>query len=495
MNTEVPRLPDGWAAASFDEAIEVVSDRGLRIKQKNYLEFGKLAVVDQGDGLIGGYTNEVLAQVDHPSPVIVFGDHTRRFKYVTFPFAVGADGVKVFAPTDLFVPKFLFHQLGTIDLEDRGYGRHYQHLRKEILLVPPKSEQTRIIEKLEELLSDLDAGVAELKVAQRKLVQYRQSMLKAAVEGALTADWRAAHARSGEPQETGADLLHRILSERRARWEAKQLAKYAEQGKTPPKGWQDNYPKPKATNADELPTLPDGWFWSTLDQLTELITSGSRGWADYYAHEGATFIRSQNINKDRLDLTDIAYVNPPRKSEGARTLVQRGDVLLTITGANVGKTACVDLDLDEAYVSQHVALIRPVESNLGNYLQLFLTSTSGGRGQLDREAYGAGKPGLNLQQVSAVVVPLPGLAELAVLMERVEEQLVSASAQYDVIEHGLKQAAAQRKNILKAAFAGQLVPQHLHDEPASTLLERIRAERANQTSAGKPRGRKPRTIA
>jgi type I restriction enzyme S subunit len=203
-------LPAGWAEVSFDDAIVVVSDRGQRIKQKNYLEDGALAVVDQGEGLVGGYTDDVSAQVEHVPPVILFGDHTRRFKYVTFPFAVGADGVKLFAPTDLHDPEFLFYQLGTIDLENRGYGRHYQYLRKETLRIPPKSEQTRIVEKLEGLLSDLDAGVAELKAAQRKLAQYRQSLLKAAVEGALTADWRVARARTGEPQESGAELLQRI---------------------------------------------------------------------------------------------------------------------------------------------------------------------------------------------------------------------------------------------------------------------------------------------
>jgi type I restriction enzyme S subunit len=371
----------------------------------------------------------------------------------------------------------------------------FEQLGKFELLVPPAAEQVRIVEKLEELLSDLDAGVAELKAAQRKLAQYRQSLLKAAVEGALTADWRAARARSGESQETGADLLQRILTERRARWEAKQLAKYAEQGKTPPKGWQAKYPEPNVTDAEELAGLPDGWAWSTLDQLSELITSGSRGWADYYASEGATFIRSQNINKDCLDLTDIAYVNPPRKSEGARTLVQRGDVLLTITGANVGKTACVDIDLDEAYVSQHVALIRPVELNLVNYLHIFLTCTSGGRGQLDQEAYGAGKPGLNLQQVAAVVVPIPSLPELAALMPRIEEQLVAVSVQHDIIERGLRQAAAQRKNILKAAFAGQLVPQNPNDESASALLERIRADRETNTPSTVTRGQKSKKTA
>ncbi|MBK8025221.1 MAG: hypothetical protein IPK19_28500 [Chloroflexi bacterium] len=109
-------------------------------------------------------------------------------------------------------------------------------------LFAPQPEQTRIVEKLEELLSALDAGVTEpQKAAQKKLAQYRQSLLKAAMEGALTAEWRAGH----QPTETGAQLLDRILTERRARWEAGQLAKFKEQGKTPPKDWQNKYPEPE----------------------------------------------------------------------------------------------------------------------------------------------------------------------------------------------------------------------------------------------------------
>ncbi len=132
-----------------------------------------------------------------------------------------------------------------------------------------QAEQTRIVEKLEELLSDLDAGVAELKAAQKKLGQYRQSLLKAAVEGALTAEWRAARkvGAGDTAPETGAQLLERILTERRARWEAKQLAKFAEQGKSPPKDWQKKYPEPVQPDTSDLPELPEGWVWATLSQV------------------------------------------------------------------------------------------------------------------------------------------------------------------------------------------------------------------------------------
>ena len=343
------------------------------------------------------------------------------------------------------------------------------------------AQQTRIVEKLEELLSDLDAGVAELKVAQKKLTQYRQSLLKAAVEGSLTADWRA----KNPPAETGAQLLQRILTERRARWESKQLAKFKEQGKTPPQDWQKKYPEPVQPDTTNLPKLPDGWVWASLDQLSEFITSGSRGWADYYAESGATFIRSQNINKDWLDLSDIAFVRPPVSTEGIRTRVRPYDLLLTITGANVGKAAWVEGSIGEAYVSQHVALIRPIEPTLAPFLHMFLIASAGGRGQLNKEAYGAGKPGLNLQQVGAVTVPLPSVAEIAALIDSMARQVQALTEQTIAIEFALKQSAAQRKNILKAAFSGQLVPQDPHDEPASVLLARIRAERAHR--AAQPR--------
>lgn len=354
------------------------------------------------------------------------------------------------------------------------------------VLLPPLNEQTRIVEKLEELLSDLDAGVAELKAAQKKLVQYRQSLLKAAVEGALTAEWRT----SNQPKETGTQLLERILIERRARWEAKRLAKFKEQGKAPPKDWQSKYPEPVKPDTSDLPELPEGWVWASLDQLAEFITSGSRGWADFYSNEGSTFIRSQNINKDYLDLSEIAFVTPPRNSEGERTRVGMNDLLLTITGANVGKAARMEIQVDEAYVSQHVALIRPVDLSLSNYLHLFLTASAGGRGQLDKEAYGAGKPGLNLQQVKSVLVPLPPNVEVKVLIEYLANQFNAITEQSMQIALTLKQSAAQRKNILKAAFAGQLVPQDPNDEPAGVLLERIRAEREQQKK--QPKIKNPR---
>ena len=224
-----------------------------------------------------------------------------------------------------------------------------------------------------------------------------------------------------------------------------------------------------------MPELPEGWTWASVEQLTLLITSGSRGWAKFYASSGVLFIRSQDISTDKLDLLEVAKVQLPAEIEGARTLVERDDVLLTITGANVGKCAHVTIDLEETYVSQHVALIRPVDRSLGAYLHLYLTSLTGGRKQLLDVAYGAGKPGLNLQQVASVILPLPLEVEINKIVAEVNLALAAIDEQERAIELSLKQAEAQRKNILKAAFSGHLVPQNPNDEPASLLLERIKA--------------------
>jgi type I restriction enzyme, S subunit len=496
-----PKLPTGWVFSTIGEVCEP-SQYGYTAKASSSGRTHYLRTTDITSGLINWASVPYCDIPENEEPKYLLNDGDvviSRAGSVGFSCLILNPAKSVFASylirfRPLILPKYFSYFLNTPayweSIGERSLGIAVQNVNatnlSEIQIpIAPKAEQSRLVEKLEELFSDLDAGVAELKAAQKKLAQYRQSLLKAAVEGSLTAEWRA----KNTPKETGAQLLERILKERRTRWEEKQLAKFKEQGKTPPKGWQDKYPEPVQPDTTNLPELPEGWVWASLDQLTEFITSGSRGWADYYSNEGALFIRSQNINKDWLDLSDIAFVQPPKSSEGARTRVKANDLLLTITGAKVGKSAQVINDLEEAYVSQHVALIRLVNITLASYAHLFLTSDTGGRGQLNKEAYGAGKPGLNLQQVAAVSIPLPCIDELSKLIGIVEFQLQSISDTMTNIQQSLTQAAAQRKNILKSAFSGQLVPQDPNDEPASLLLERIRAERQKQAST-LTRGRK-----
>lgn len=148
-----------------------------KIPTKQYLDQGKYPVIDQGQEFIGGYTNDeagVISQL----PVIVFGDHTRVFKYVDFPFVAGADGVKIFQAKSCLLPKLLFYFLQAVTLPDRGYARHYQYLVKSMIPVPPLAEQKRIVKKIEELFGVIDEQVKRLEATQEDLISYRQSILK-----------------------------------------------------------------------------------------------------------------------------------------------------------------------------------------------------------------------------------------------------------------------------------------------------------------------------
>ena len=102
-----------------------------------------------------------------------------------------------------------------------------------------------------------------LQQVQIQLKRYRQSVLKAAVEGRLTAEWREQNKDELEPADK---LLERILKERREKWEAEQLANYKAKGKTPPDNWQSKYKEPKPPNTTDLPELPEGWVWTTFEQ-------------------------------------------------------------------------------------------------------------------------------------------------------------------------------------------------------------------------------------
>ncbi len=342
------------------------------------------------------------------------------------------------------------------DLESLASGTTISIVNKskfESISIPlaPLEQQKRIVAKIEELFSHIDAGIAALKKAKQLLKQYRQSVLKAAVTGELTKEWREANKDKLEP---ASQLLERILETRRQLWEEQQLEQFKTKGRIPKDDkWKGKYPVPQL--ADEM-VIPNEWVTASLDQLTEYITSESRGWAKFYADTGATFIRAQNLKCDYLNLDNIAFVNLPDKSEGMRTRVKYGDFLVTITGANVTKTGYVNIELDEAYVSQHVALCRPTLTKCMRYLYTFLISKDGARKKLEEAAYGAGKPGLNLDNLKTLQIALPNIEEQEEIVRLVEQQFASIQRLEDELFVQLKKAAKSKQSVLASAFQGKI---------------------------------------
>jgi type I restriction enzyme, S subunit len=200
---------------------------------------------------------------------------------------------------------------------------------------------------------------------------------------------------------------------------------------------------------------PANWEAVNFSAVCNLVTSGSRGWAEFYSNTGPKFIRAQNIRFGRLQLDDLACVSLPEKAEGMRTQVSHGDLLVVITGAGVTNPAMLDLELGEAYVSQHVALIKPTAMNLSRWLLLCLMAPAGGRAELVERAYGAGKPGLNLDNIRSLRIPLPPLAEQHRIVARVDELM----ALCDQLEAQLAATEADSRRLLEAVLHEVLAPE------------------------------------
>ena len=346
--------------------------------------------------------------------------------------------------------------------------------------VAPIAEQRRAIQRIDELLSDLDAGVLELVTAKRKLSQYRQSLLKAAVEGALTAEWRERN----PPQETGAELLARILRERRARWELRQLEKFAAQGKAPPKDWQRKFATPRAVDVSDSAGMRDGWTWASIDELADLGTGVTplRSNRQFFDGGDIPWVTSGALNAERVT-EPTEYVTQHAVRQCRLEVYPAGALLVAMYGEGKTRGKCAELAIDAA-INQAIAALVFGGASLGcrDYVKVVLWSSYE---LMRQQASGGVQPNLNLQIIKGLAVPLPPLTEQIAIIETLSTQLEGLQSQEHAITHGLRLAAAQRQNILRAAFAGQLVPQDPADEPASALLARIRAERAQRPAAAK----------
>lgn len=374
------------------------------------------------------------------------------------------------------------------------------HVRSLQVDIPPLNEQHRIVAKIEELFSEVNKGVESLTTAREQLKVYRQALLKHAFEGKLTEQWRAEHA---DQLETADQLLARIRKERDKRYQG-QLAEWEKavtewegnkkKSKRPEKPMRPPNPSPLTAKEREiLPSIPKGWEWTKSGNLFMSVTSGSRGWAKYYADKGALFIRITNLNFDSLELDlrseKIQHVTPPEGAEGIRTKIQAGDFLFSITGY-LGMFAIAP-EIKEAYVNQHIALARPAYGFAQQYTGYYFSSRVGGVHQLNKLTKGAVKAGLGLDDINSIPVPICSVTEQKKIVMLLEERM-SVLEQMDLdILSNLDRIEAMRQSLLKKAFSGQLVPQDPQDEPASKLLARIKAERE---AAQKEAKKHPRTV-
>jgi len=341
----------------------------------------------------------------------------------------------------------LKNEIENLKKTEHLHGSTMMHINRgpflaHLVPVPPITTQKCVAQTIDELFAEIDDGEAALARARSDLATWRKALLKAAVTGELTADWRAAN----PPTETGAALLARILADRRTRWLAD------------PRNKAKVYVEPAGPDTSNFRVLPEGWTWASLGQLCSVITSGSRAWSSYYGRGQGTFIMAQNVRPGRYDGRFHQPVDPPEGDvERIRTAVARDDLLLTIVGANTGDLCRFDRNPDNHYVCQSVALLRLQDCSLASIVEAFFANDFGKKLQMEEMIYGAGRPHLSFDQIKLLAVPVPPSAE----REQITQALQAIMSEVDAVLTDVPEpetlSATLRQSILAAAFRGDLV--------------------------------------
>ena len=504
--TDVPKpnMPDGWQVASLcmvtevnpkldkfagndnptvsfvpmpavgagTGAIDVSRTRSLQDVKKGYTHFR------EGDVLFAKITpcmeNGKMAIVPPLKCGLGFG--STEFHVLRPSREISAQYIYWFVSSEQFRRDAQHNMTGAVG-QRRVLAPYLAH---QTIPVPPAREQHRIVAKIEELFSELDKGVESLKTARTQLKVYRQAVLKHAFEGKLTAQWRE---KNKDKLETPEQLLARIKREREARYE--QLLK---EWTVAVKTWEaKGKPGKKPSKPRKLTTvntvlssdsLVDGltdWRWTTVSEIADLVTDGTHRTPDY-AGSGVPFISVKDIRHGRVSFDDCKFIS----QNDHEALIQRchpepGDLLITKSGT-IGRLAIVPDRKFSLFVSVALVKIQSAQAHISSRWLRYAFEHHIMSLNIDQQIKGGLLKNYHLEDLRLVRLPLCNFREQEELVCQIEERLSVIKEFGTTLDQQLVKADALRQSILRLAFAGQLVAQDPGDEPASTLLGRIRAE-------------------
>ena len=364
------------------------------------------------------------------------------------------------------------------------------------LPLPPFNEQHRIVAKIDELFSEIDKGVESLKTAKAQLQVYRQALLKHAFEGKLTAQWRSNNPDKVVPAE---ELLRSIEQAREER-DRQQLTDWqtavekwefnGKEGKKPSQPSKSN----DITNIndkqlEDYEKLPHGWVYLRAEDISDFITKGTTPSKDkLFAGCGdIPFIKVYNLTKNgRLDFS-IEPTFTDRETHNcflARSKVYPDDVLMNIVGPPLGKVSIVPKTHQEWNINQAIVRFRSCFLD-SRYLSNYLLAKQTVIKMCGKAKATVGQFNLTLEICRDLLIPVCGQQEQEEILKLIDANLTHAEAMENEINLAVNKAEILRQSILKKAFSGQLVPQDPTDEPASELLKRIQAEKAQRETTTK----------
>lgn len=350
--------------------------------------------------------------------------------------------------------------------------------------VAPLNEQRRIVEKLDAVFQQSRSAKARLERVPALLEKLKRSILAAAFRGDLTKDWRAAH----PDVEPASMLLERIRADRRRRWEEGLRAK----GKDPKKA---TYEEPAPVDVAGLPALPEGWVWARWDGIGD-SQNGRPFPSGEYADAGVPLLRPGNLHvSGRVVWTnDNSRFMPAHWAvEQADALVGNGELVINLTAQSLKDEflgrICMTSEGERCLLNQRIARLTPTLIDPRFLLWLFKSPLV--RSYIDELNTGSLIQHMFTSQIAKFVLPIPPLGEQRAIAGVLDDVVTRLESSLHAGEVARQRFEALDRAALAKAFRGELVPQDPTDEPASVLLDRIRAARADEPQRAR-RGRAAR---
>ena len=436
-------------------------------------DFGKYSLIDGDLVFARSGSIEKAIQVTKP-PKSVFASYLIR-------------GRPLYPAIGTWVGRFVYsrHYLEQIGAVGAGSGMqnvNAQKLASVQVPIPPFTEQHRIVAQIEALQARSRKAREALEAIPPMLEQFRQSVLAAAFRGDLTADWREQH----PDVEPASVLLERIRAERRRQWETAELAKFKAKGKVPKDdSWKKRYVEPERIDDTDLPELPEGWCWASLDDLCTNITDGEHI-SPATCSDGIPLLSAKDVRESTILFDDVKFVSQEDAVRfWLRCSPNRNDLLIVSRGATVGRSTIVDTDRRFCLMGS-VILAKLTDKLFAEYIGRFMESAFAKK-HLRSISGATAQQAIYIRDVRACPIPVAPLVEIAEVALGCKKALRLGISVGDSVSNAQRMVDELGQSILAKAFRGELVPQDPNDEPASVLLERIRAERSGDTN-GKPVG-------
>jgi len=499
IESEKIELPNSWAAVKLGDFVENEKGKKPKNESKTETDSHHIPYVDIQafeENVIRTWTDGVGCRVCYETDFLMVWDGSRSgLVGKGMNGALGSTLVRIYFPSMVNDYAFYFLQSKYQQINTRAKGVGIPHVDPALLWnydfpIAPLNEQKCIVAKIEELFSELDKGIENLKTARAQLKVYRQALLKHAFEGKLTAQWRA---ENQDKLETADALQKRIQQERAQRYQ-RQLADWQTNGGSKPKA-----PKPlpplTAEELAELPELPEGWGWCKWEDILVSEKGAFKRGPFGSALKKEFFVKSgYKVYEQYCPINDDCsferyYISDEKFRELEGFSVRAEDFLVSCSGVTLGRITQVPLNFKEGIINQALLRVR-VNSAIYDF-QFFKTFFRSRYFQkrIFENSTGTAIPNVKgVNELKAIPLPLCSLLEQQQIVLELEARLSEVDQLDQTITASLQQAEALRQSILKKAFSGQLVPQDPHDEPASALLARIRAER--EQSDRPKRGRK-----